>query len=130
MKRARVWKKIKSRNHCSACCWSSSPMRPRYFHAPERLARRPELVTDVLAALSMVHSAGVLHQDDMPRNILIDGNDGVWWVDFGSALTTVYNQIHPNWFEGERRRVKELLTKDVIPAELEGRVPTWRIRGW
>ncbi|KAA8897055.1 hypothetical protein FN846DRAFT_964420 [Sphaerosporella brunnea] len=132
MKRARVWKNPlkKVKKPLFGLLLEFIPDAPSILNAPERLARRPELVADVLAALGMVHSAGVLHQDDMPRNILIDGNDGVWWIDFGCALTTAYNKIHPNWFQGERRRVKELLTNDVIPAELEGRVPTWRTLGW
>ncbi|KAA8906955.1 hypothetical protein FN846DRAFT_947752 [Sphaerosporella brunnea] len=132
IKRVRFWnnhlKKLKTPLY--SLLLEFIPDAPSILHAPERLARRPELVADIVAALRMVHSAGVLHEDPLPRNILIDGNDGVWWLDFGSSISTRYSKIHENWFTVERRRVAEVLRDDVVPSTLAGRIPRWRIRGF
>ncbi|HEX2127720.1 MAG TPA: serine/threonine-protein kinase [Solirubrobacterales bacterium] len=47
----------------------------------ERLAR------ELLAALRCIHSAGVLHRDVKPQNVLIDGSGRVRLTDFGIAET-------------------------------------------
>ncbi|KAA8912586.1 hypothetical protein FN846DRAFT_916650 [Sphaerosporella brunnea] len=97
--------------------------------APGRLSQRPELVDDALAALAQVHAAGVLHDDALPRNILVDDAGHVWWLDFGASCSTAFTRIDPFWFEAERWRVLKLLRDDVIPAYREGRLPQWRIMG-
>jgi serine/threonine protein kinase len=96
---------------------------------PARLAQKPHLVDDLLAALRLVHSAGVVHYDTMPRNMMLDDKDGVWWIDFGSASTTGFYCIHPRVFPAELNGVEQLLRDDVIPSELEGRTPEWHIIG-
>jgi serine/threonine protein kinase len=96
---------------------------------PARLSNRPHLVTDILNALRIVHSAGVYHNDIMPRNVLLDENDGVWWIDFGWSRNTSMSQIHDAWYQRELRHVEVLLLEDVIPAERKGIVPGWRRLG-
>ncbi|KAA8912161.1 hypothetical protein FN846DRAFT_933705 [Sphaerosporella brunnea] len=96
---------------------------------PARLANQPELVDDIVAALRSIHGAGVLHDDPLPRNMMLDADGGVWWVDFGSAETTPYSAIPPGHFAGEILRVQMLLTHDVIPAARNGTIPEWELFG-
>ena len=44
------------------------------------------VATDVAAALSAAHAAGIVHRDVTPGNILLDPNDGARLTDFGIAL--------------------------------------------
>ncbi|KAA8910294.1 hypothetical protein FN846DRAFT_547878 [Sphaerosporella brunnea] len=97
--------------------------------APERLVRKPALVTDLVKALGRIHAAGVLHGDALPRNMLIDQHDRVWWVDFGSAATTATHHVDKRYFESEQWAVWDLLANDVVPAAREGRTPEWWIIG-
>jgi hypothetical protein len=94
-----------------------------------RLVQKPHLADEVVDALRLVHSAGVLHEDTMPRNMMLDDKDGVWWIDFGSALSTAFFSIHPRAFIVEQQSVERLLKHDVIPSVREGRIPFWQIIG-
>jgi hypothetical protein len=96
---------------------------------PLRLANQPALAEDFIAALCTIHAAGVIHRDPLPRNMMLDSEDGIWWVDFGSAHTTAYSSIHPYYFDSEIGRVKMLLRTDVIPAAREGRMARWEMLG-
>jgi serine/threonine protein kinase len=96
---------------------------------PARLSQQPQLVTTIVDALRSVHSAGVYHNDPMPRNVLLDENGGVWWIDFGSSYNTALTLIEDGWFESELNLVECLLLDDVIPAERKGAIPFWRIVG-
>ncbi|KAA8914068.1 hypothetical protein FN846DRAFT_771494 [Sphaerosporella brunnea] len=97
--------------------------------APERLLQRPALVDAVVAGLERIHQAGVLHQDTLPRNIMVDAHDRVWWIDFGCALSTAAGRIDPREFEAELEAMRDLLREDVVPAAREGRTPEWWIIG-
>ncbi len=50
--------------------------RPSWREAAECLARAAN-------ALEGVHRAGVVHGDVKPGNLLVDGRDEPWWIDFG-----------------------------------------------
>jgi hypothetical protein len=98
--------------------------------APERLLAKPSLVDDVLAVLDQIHKAGVLHRDYLPRNVLLDKDDRVWWIDFGCAYTTGYSKYFPpHLLDLEQEGVRRLLQDDVVPAAREGRVAEWRMIG-
>jgi hypothetical protein len=66
----------------------------------------PELAVDLLtgigAALDFAHARGALHRDIKPQNILVDGEDHAWLVDFG--LTTL-GAGEPGSDAGPGRRV-------------------------
>ncbi|KAA8912086.1 hypothetical protein FN846DRAFT_997408 [Sphaerosporella brunnea] len=96
---------------------------------PARLANQPELADDIVAALRTIHGAGVLHRDPLPRNMMLDPEGGVWWVDFGLAENTAYSAIHGTFCDSEVRRVDWLLRNDVIPAVREGRMAVWESLG-
>jgi hypothetical protein len=49
--------------------------------------------------------------------MLLAGNDGVWWIDFGASVNTAISHIDDGWFRREPRRLEKLLLDDVIPAE-------------
>ncbi|KAA8904226.1 hypothetical protein FN846DRAFT_952966 [Sphaerosporella brunnea] len=97
--------------------------------APERLVHKPALVKDFVDALRRIHAAGVMHRDALPRNMMIDLHDRVWWVDFGSAACTASHEIDPRHFEAEGYAVWDLLGNDVIPAAREGRTAEWVVIG-
>ncbi|KAA8906158.1 hypothetical protein FN846DRAFT_949112 [Sphaerosporella brunnea] len=131
--RVNAWKTAFRKTHAlplRALLLEYIPNAPSIMASPDRLAQRPELVDSVLDALRQVHSAGVLHDDALPRNMLIDDAGGVWWIDFGRSMTTAYCEIDRWWFQAEGWRVKVLLRDDVIPACREGRTPKWWIRGF
>ena len=52
------------------------------FEPPEAIA----VATDIAAALSAAHAAGIVHRDVTPANILLDPSDGARLTDFGIAL--------------------------------------------
>ncbi len=56
--------------------------------APFEPAEAVAVATDVAAALSAAHAAGIVHRDVTPGNILLDSNDGgvARLTDFGIAL--------------------------------------------
>jgi serine/threonine protein kinase len=100
--------------------------------APERLVHKPSLVDDVLAVLDDIHRAGVLHRDPVPRNILLDKHDRVWWIDFGCAYSNpdcVFGDFEPRLFELEQWATRSLLLDDVVPSAREGRIPVWMMIG-
>jgi serine/threonine protein kinase len=133
MRRASYWKspikKHVSETPLCALLLEYIPNSVSIAAEPARLSNRPHLVTDILDRLRIIHSAGVLHNDPMPRNVLLDENDSVWWIDFGWSNVTTRSQIHDAWFQFELCRVECLLLEDVIPAERKGIVPDWRLLG-
>jgi serine/threonine-protein kinase len=54
--------------------------------SPLTTAEAIEVATDVGAALSAAHAAGIVHRDVTPGNILLDPADGARLTDFGIAL--------------------------------------------
>lgn len=50
--------------------------------------RAVSIIEQVAQALDAAHSAGLVHRDVKPDNILIDDNDFAYLVDFGLAQTT------------------------------------------
>jgi hypothetical protein len=85
----------------------------------------PELALAAVDALRQVHSAGVLHMDVLPRNILVDRDMKVWLIDFDSARTTSHCDIDERWFWSEIRKMERLLLDDIIPAFQMGITPKW-----
>lgn len=53
---------------------------------PFEPAEAVSVATDMAAALSAAHAAGIVHRDVTPGNILLDPNDGARLTDFGIAL--------------------------------------------
>jgi serine/threonine protein kinase len=90
---------------------------------PACLINHPKLEDDIIAALRVIHGAGVVHLDPLPRNMMVDSKGGMWWVDFGHSRTTSHYDIHPGHFAGEVMRVELMLRNDIIPAAREGRTP-------
>ncbi len=52
---------------------------------PPRHERAVEIMLEVLAALSCAHGQGVVHRDLKPGNVLLEGGEHVFVVDFGMA---------------------------------------------
>ena len=71
---------------CSATCAAarSRPASPRRHPAGRRGAR--SCVTQVGAALSTAHRAGVVHRDVKPANVFLDESGNFYLGDFGIAL--------------------------------------------
>ena len=82
------------------------------------------LKAKVVAALARVHESGVLHDDAVGRNCLVQrvpsaerrkqddavGSEQevrIWWIDFDSALTTGAYEIPERVFRRERTRIEE-----------------------
>ncbi|MGG2464126.1 serine/threonine-protein kinase [Streptomyces sp. RGM 3693] len=61
-------------------------------HGPLSLPTTFQLVARVARALETVHSAGVIHRDLKPGNILLDAN-GPWVIDFGIARAAEATQL-------------------------------------
>ncbi len=57
----------------------SAPVRPGYFR------RVAEIGTQLADSLEFAHSAGILHRDVKPSNVLVDNSGNVWVTDFGLA---------------------------------------------
>ena len=49
---------------------------------PDEVAR---IGADVATALAAAHEAGILHRDVKPANIMVDGHDRLFLMDFGLA---------------------------------------------
>ena len=90
---------------------------------PSRLTR--QIAFRAVQALREIHKAGVLHVDHWPRNIVVDGQGGVRWVDFDSAITTNYWSIDERWFWMEEAGTMHTLLLDVIPARERGELAQW-----
>jgi serine/threonine-protein kinase len=58
------------------------PASPRY---PEAEPRAVGLACQLLDALSYIHSAGIIHRDVNPKNIMLANNGIVKLIDFGTA---------------------------------------------
>ncbi|KAA8898465.1 hypothetical protein FN846DRAFT_991542 [Sphaerosporella brunnea] len=86
---------------------------------PDRLVEHPALVDAVIAGQERIHEAGVLHQDTLPRNIMVNAHDRGWWIDFGSALSTATQSIDLRQFEAEREAMWALLLQDVVRSARE-----------
>ena len=56
--------------------------------APLTPERAVSIIEQVAQALDAAHAAGLVHRDVKPDNILIDGTDFAYLVDFGLAQTT------------------------------------------
>ncbi len=54
-------------------------------HGPLRPARAVEIAADVAEALHVAHSAGIVHRDVKPANIMLADDDRVLVTDFGIA---------------------------------------------
>lgn len=97
-----------------------------------------ELKAKVVAALAKVHESGVLHDDAVGRNCLVqrvpsaergkrddavgsEQDDAVgsepefriWWIDFDVALTTGAYEIPEREFRRERERTEEWMRGEV-----------------
>jgi serine/threonine protein kinase len=92
---------------------------------PSRLT--PQLAFRAVQALREIHKAGVLHVDHWPRNIVIDGQGRVRWVDFDSAVTRGYWKIDERCFWMEAMGTLHTLLEDVIPARERGEQPQWEM---
>ena len=57
----------------------STPIHPGYFR------RVAEIGTQLADSLEFAHSAGILHRDVKPSNVLVDNSGNVWVTDFGLA---------------------------------------------
>ena len=53
---------------------------------PFELAEAVDVARDIATALTAAHSAGIVHRDVTPGNILLDPTDGARLTDFGIAL--------------------------------------------
>jgi hypothetical protein len=133
MRRASYWKSpIKNHlqnTHLDCLLLEYIPNAVTVAADPARLSQRPHLATAILDALRAIHAAGIYHRDPMPRNMLLDENDGVWWIDFGWSRNTALSVIHNGWFMFELCRVEYLLLDDVIPAVRNGTIPDWEYFG-
>ncbi|KAA8898474.1 hypothetical protein FN846DRAFT_209065 [Sphaerosporella brunnea] len=135
LQRAAAWKsplkKLLPRTPLLALVLEYIPNSTTVAADPAQLLRHPHLVDELLEGIDKVHAAGVMHEDPLPRNMVIQSGEtpAAWWVDFGSALTDSCWHIDPRYFEGELCRVKDDLLEDVIPSEREGRTPEWCIMG-
>jgi hypothetical protein len=133
MRRASYWKSpIKQHlqnRHLDCLLIEYIPNAVTVASDPARLSQRPHLATALLDALRAIHAAGVYHRDPMPRNMLVDENDGVWWIDFGWSCETAHLVIPKGEFMEELSRVEYLLLDDVIPAVRNGTIPEWEFFG-
>lgn len=82
----------------------------------------PKLTTDLLSALSLLHSAHIYHFDIKPENVVVDLNDGspsFKLIDFGSAsfVTDLFVQ-HPQTISTANYRAPELLVSTTVVSEL------------
>jgi hypothetical protein len=129
MRRASYWKSPIKRHlqntHLNCLLLEYIPKTVTVAAEPERLSQRPHLATALLDALRSIHAAGVYHRDPLPRNMLLDENDGVWWIDFGQSYNTAFSNIDDGWFIRELSRVEYLLLGDVIPAVRNGTIASW-----
>ncbi|WP_207736442.1 serine/threonine protein kinase [Fusibacter ferrireducens] len=46
----------------------------------------PYLFRQMLKRLRELHEQGILHRDISPQNILVDESEGIYFIDFGSAV--------------------------------------------
>ncbi|HVV11887.1 protein kinase domain-containing protein [Amycolatopsis sp.] len=70
---------------------AGTPLRERLNEGPLSLEEAVNLARQVLASLTGVHAAGLVHRDVRPENVVLDEADGGLAsavVDFGSALAT------------------------------------------
>ncbi|HZQ33233.1 MAG TPA: serine/threonine-protein kinase [Mycobacterium sp.] len=60
---------------------------------PLKPARAVAVVRQIAAALDAAHTAGVVHRDVKPANILLTGDDFAYLVDFGIASAAAEDQL-------------------------------------
>ncbi|RKY22500.1 MAG: hypothetical protein DRQ55_00965 [Planctomycetota bacterium] len=59
---------------------------------PDLLTARLHTLSDAALALHHAHSAGVVHRDVKPSNLLVDGDGHAWLIDFGLATDPTAEQ--------------------------------------
>ncbi len=79
-------------------------------------ARAIEIGRQVCAALAAAHATGVVHRDVRPGNILIDDDNHVTLIDFGSA----HCKDAPHWSDNQSGRPARGVLRYLSPEQVRG----------
>jgi len=80
---------------------------------PLTVAQKIDLMAQAAEGLAAIHAAGYIHHDIGPKNVLVDRDDRVKWIDFGLAVPNTPAFQRP----GNRTGTLNYMAPEVIRRE-------------